>query len=184
MQQMRIQAIEQRQRRLAEQSRLQRERDQRVQAELERDRLRSEMDHLVEQLNAMQSVVKSAEETQQLIAERAKISEKEAMEMAKRASEAEAEMQRIKISHLRAEESKMLLERKVQDAEVLAQRLIQQQQRQQNGNGTSIAQVYQQKILLTIISSVSLHHIDLRLQMANKPNRICPSKMKKTNKMD
>ena len=146
MQQMRIQAIEQRQRRLAEQSRLQRERDQRVQAELERDRLRNEMGHLVEQLNAMQSVVKSAEETQQLIAERARISEQEAMEMAKRANDAEAEVQRIKISHLRAEESKMVLERKVQDAEILAQRLIQQQQQrqQQNGNGGgSIAQVYQ-----------------------------------------
>lgn len=142
VQQMRLQAQEHRHRRLAEQMRLQREREQRAQVERERDRLRAELGHLVEQLTTMQNVVKSAEETQHLVTERARISEKEAHEMAKRATDAEAEVQRIRISHLRAEESKMALERKVQNAETLTQRLIhQQQQRHQqqhaNTNGSN-----------------------------------------------
>jgi merlin len=54
VQQMRIQTQEQRQRRLAEQCKLQREKESRVAAEMERDRLRAELGHMAEQLNTMQ----------------------------------------------------------------------------------------------------------------------------------
>ncbi|CAK5079322.1 unnamed protein product [Meloidogyne enterolobii] len=132
VQQMRIQAQE-----LAEQTRLQREREQRVQAESERDKLRTELGHLAEQLNTMQIVMKNAEESHQLIAERARISEQEVFEMTRRANDAEAEMQRIRHSQLRAEERKLALERKYKDAELLANRLIQQQQQFNNNNSNS-----------------------------------------------
>uniref|UniRef100_A0A183C416 ERM domain-containing protein n=1 Tax=Globodera pallida TaxID=36090 RepID=A0A183C416_GLOPA len=136
-----------------EQTRLHREREQRAQAEQERDRYRVELNHLSEQLSAMQSVIKSAEETQVLIAERARLSEQEAIEQARRASEAEAEAQRAKLSQLRAEETKIVLERKMREAEMVAQRLAlqqqqkqqQQQQQQNNTNGISAATIVQQQ---------------------------------------
>uniref|UniRef100_A0A1I8BNS0 Moesin/ezrin/radixin homolog 1 n=1 Tax=Meloidogyne hapla TaxID=6305 RepID=A0A1I8BNS0_MELHA len=127
-----------RQRRLAEQTRLQREREQRVQAESERDKLRTELGHLAEQLNTMQIVMKNTEESHQLIAERARISEQEVFEMTRRANDAEAEMQRIRRSQLRAEERKLALERKYKDAELLANRLIQQQQFNNNNNSNGV----------------------------------------------
>jgi hypothetical protein len=55
VQQMRLQAQEHRHRRLAEQMRLQREREQRALVERERDRLRAELGHLVEQMTTMQA---------------------------------------------------------------------------------------------------------------------------------
>ena len=81
--------------------------------------------------------MKNAEESHQLIAERARISEQEVFEMTMRAKDAEAEMQRIRHSQLRAEERKLALERKYKDAELLANRLIQQQQQFNNNNSNS-----------------------------------------------
>ena len=46
-------------------------------------------------------MVKNAEEANILIAEKARVSEKEALELSKRASKAEAEVQRIKLSQLK-----------------------------------------------------------------------------------
>ncbi|KAL3073580.1 hypothetical protein niasHS_017147 [Heterodera schachtii] len=156
VQQMKQQADEQRRRRMEEQVRLHREREQRAQAEQERDRYRAELNHLSEQLSAMQNVIRSAEETQVLIAERARLSEQEAIEQARRASEAEAEAQRAKLSQLRAEETKMLLERKMRETEMAAQRMAalqhqqqQKQQQQQNGittPGTATTQQHQQQM--------------------------------------
>ncbi|KAL3090473.1 hypothetical protein niasHT_020733 [Heterodera trifolii] len=152
VQQMKQQADEQRRRRMEEQVRLHREREQRAQAEQERDRYRAEMNHLSEQLSAMQNVIRSAEETQVLIAERARLSEQEAIEQARRANEAEAEAQRAKLSQLRAEETKMMLERKMRETEMAAQRMAalqhqqqQKQQQQQNGITTPGAAIVAQQ---------------------------------------
>lgn len=88
--------------------------------------------------------MKNAEESHQLLAERARISEQEVFEMTRRANDAEAEMQRVRRSNLRAEERKLVLERKYKDAELLANRLIQQQNQQQftNNNVIPLTQVY------------------------------------------
>jgi merlin protein len=56
---------------------------------------------LTEQLTAMQNVMKNSEETHRLIAEKARVSENEALELSKRASEAEAEVQRVKLSQVK-----------------------------------------------------------------------------------
>lgn len=45
-------------------------------------------------------MIKSTEESNKLIAEKARISEKEALELSRRASEAEAEVQRVKLSQV------------------------------------------------------------------------------------
>lgn len=60
------------------------------------------------------------------MAEKARISEEEALVLAKRASEAEAEIQRIRISALRTEEEKVVMERKAREAELIAARMVEE----------------------------------------------------------
>jgi merlin protein len=126
IQQMKAQAQDQRTKRSQEMSRWQKEHEQRIQAELERDRLRQEVEMVNERLNVLEEMLRSTEETNKSIAEKARISEEEAFELSKRANQAEAEVQRIKMSQIEAEEMKIALERKVRDAESLAHRLIQE----------------------------------------------------------
>lgn len=45
-------------------------------------------------------MMKSKDESHKLIAEKARVTEKEALELSKRASEAEAEVQRVKLSQV------------------------------------------------------------------------------------
>lgn len=101
IQQMKIQAKEQRQRRLTEQNKFMKERELRQKAEADRDRYKMEITILTEQVQQMQNVMKNTEETHKLIAEKARVSEKEALELSKRASEAEAEVQRVKLSQMK-----------------------------------------------------------------------------------
>jgi merlin protein len=54
-----------------------------------------------EQLHSMQGAMKRTEETAELLSEKARVSEEEALTLAKRASEAEAECQRIRISQIK-----------------------------------------------------------------------------------
>ncbi|KAI1717283.1 ezrin/radixin/moesin family domain-containing protein [Ditylenchus destructor] len=134
IQQMKIQAKEQRQRRLTEQNKFMKERELRQKAEADRDRYKMEITILTEQVQQMQNVMKNTEETHKLIAEKARVSEKEALELSKRASEAEAEVQRVKLSQMKAEETKMALERKVRDVEMVAHRLMQDNERHNREN--------------------------------------------------
>ncbi|MFH4981461.1 hypothetical protein AB6A40_008170 [Gnathostoma spinigerum] len=129
VQQMKAQAKEQRIRRMQEQNRLTREREQRIQAETERDRYKNEVSVITEKLNSVQEAMRKTEETAQLLAEKARVSEEEALVLSKRASEAEAECQRIKMSHMKAEETKLSLEKKARDAELMAHRLVEESER-------------------------------------------------------
>ncbi|MCP9257627.1 Merlin [Dirofilaria immitis] len=125
VQQMKAQAKEQRIRRIQEQNRLSREREQRIQAETERDRYKNEIAAINEQLRSYEKT----EENAHLMAEKARVSEEEALVLSKRASEAEAECQRMKLSQIKAEETKMSLERKARDAELWAHRLMHESER-------------------------------------------------------
>uniref|UniRef100_A0A914ZVB4 Moesin/ezrin/radixin homolog 1 n=2 Tax=Parascaris univalens TaxID=6257 RepID=A0A914ZVB4_PARUN len=129
VQQMKAQAKEQRIRRMQEQNRLAREREQRIQAETDRDRYKNEFNAANEELCNLKEAMKKTEETAQLLAEKARVSEEEALVLSKRASEAEAECQRMKISQIKSEETKMSLERKARDAELVAHRLLQETER-------------------------------------------------------
>lgn len=51
---------------------------------------------------SFKEAMKKTEETAQLLAEKARVSEEEALVLSKRASEAEAECQRMKISQIKA----------------------------------------------------------------------------------
>lgn len=69
--------------------------------------------------------MREKDESNKLIDEKARVYEKEALELSKRASEAEAEVQRIKMSQIQAEETKIALERKVRETELMTHRLMQ-----------------------------------------------------------
>lgn len=128
VQQMKLQAQEARSKKQQELQKWQKEREQRLQAEVERDRIKNEMEMVNNKLMMLENMMRTTEETSKLIAEKAKISEEEAWELSKRASQAEAEVQRVKMSQIEAEETKIALQRKVRDAELLAHRLMQENQ--------------------------------------------------------
>lgn len=93
VQQMKIQAKEQRQKRMTEQQKLSRERERRIQAENERDKYKHEVTFMSEQIVSMQEMIKNSDENHRLTTEKL---EQETLAYSKRASEAEAEVQRVK----------------------------------------------------------------------------------------
>lgn len=129
IQQMKEQAKDERLRRQTEHNQLKREKEDRENLERERESLVQENEHLRSQLEALTDAMKRTEETAELLAEKARISEEEALVLAKRASEAEAETQRIKISAIKSEEEKILIERKAREAELIANRVLEESER-------------------------------------------------------
>ncbi|TKR78360.1 hypothetical protein L596_019172 [Steinernema carpocapsae] len=142
VQQMKAQAKEARERKTEEQRKLDTEREQRQAAEMERDRYKAEVALITEQLNSMQDSKRRTEENADLMAEKARVTEEEAIALNKRASEAEAEVQRYKMNQIKAEEMKMALERKVRDAELFSYRLMQDAERRNRE-----AQLYRRQVL-------------------------------------
>lgn len=91
--------------------------------------MRACVQHTHAQLDANNVLLAAAEhsmmrtnEMASLLAEKAKISEEEALVLAKRASEAEAEIQRVKLTAYQTEEAKMQMERRVREAELFVDR--------------------------------------------------------------
>lgn len=78
-----------------------------------------------------------SEETADLLAEKAQITEEEAKLLAQKAAEAEQEMQRIKATAIRTEEEKRLMEQKVLEAEVLALKMAEESERRSEGGSYS-----------------------------------------------
>ncbi|KRX76958.1 Merlin [Trichinella sp. T6] len=110
----------------AEKQKLEKEQERRVQAEKERDRMQQELTKLKEQIAAAQEALKRSEETADLLAEKAQISEEEAFVLTKRAADAEAEIQRMRIAAIRNEEEKYSMERKAREAELIAARMVEE----------------------------------------------------------
>lgn len=79
-----------------------------------------------------------SEETADLLAEKAQITEEEAKLLAQKAAEAEQEMQRIKATAIRTEEEKRLMEQKVLEAEVLALKMAEESERRSEGGGWGV----------------------------------------------
>ncbi|CAD5221821.1 unnamed protein product [Bursaphelenchus xylophilus] len=97
VQQMKIQAKEQRQKRLAEQAKFMKEKERRIQAETERDKYKNEVAFMSEQLATMQDFIKTSDESHRLTTEKL---EQETLAYSKRCSEAEAEVQRVMLSKM------------------------------------------------------------------------------------
>lgn len=126
---MKAQAREEKTRRQLERARLLREKELREEAEKERAALEFQLMRAQEEAHVTQEALRRNEETTELLTEKARLAEEEAMLLSQKAAEAEAEIQRVKISAIKTEEEKHVIERKAQEAELLATRIVQESDR-------------------------------------------------------
>lgn len=69
------------------------------------------------------------EQTADLLAEKAQIAEEEAKLLAQKAAEAETEMQRIKVTAIRGQEERRLMEQKMLEAKMVALKMAEESER-------------------------------------------------------
>lgn len=129
VQQMKAQAQEEKQRRHIERSKLALEKHLREEAERDKAELEEQLFRYQEEARIANNALRQAEETAKLFAEKAQLVEEEAMLLTRKAAEAEAEIQRIKISVIKTEEEKLFMEQKVLEAELIACRMVDESER-------------------------------------------------------
>lgn len=146
VQQMKAQAREEKQRRQIERSKLAREKQLRwtdicnlflfmyltnfvsFREELEREKcaLEQRLIQYQEEVRIAKEALQRSEEAADLLAEKSMIAEQEAMLLQQKATEAENELQRIKLSVIKTEEEKLLMENKAREAEHMVSRLVEE----------------------------------------------------------
>ncbi|XP_074641113.1 merlin-like [Tubulanus polymorphus] len=124
IQQMKLQAKEEKARKQVERSKLAKEKELREQAVRDKENLERRMQQMQEEMRLGQEALMRSEETAELLAEKARIAEEEAMLLTQKAAEAEAETQRMKIAALKTEEEKMVMEHRAREAEMIAARMV------------------------------------------------------------
>uniref|UniRef100_A0A8C4F2D4 Merlin n=1 Tax=Dicentrarchus labrax TaxID=13489 RepID=A0A8C4F2D4_DICLA len=129
VQQMKAQAREERARKQVERQRLQREKQLREEAERARDELERRLMQLQDEAHMANEALLRSEQTADLLAEKAQIAEEEAKLLAQKAAEAETEMQRIKVTAIRGQEERRLMEQKMLEAEMLALKMAEESER-------------------------------------------------------
>ncbi|XP_064619967.1 merlin-like isoform X2 [Lineus longissimus] len=129
IQQMKAQAKEEKGRKQVERDKLAREKELKEEAVKEKEELQRKLNHLQDELRLGQDALRRSEETAELLHEKARIAEEEAMLLNQKSSEAEAEVQRMKISAMKIEEEKLLMEQRAHDAEMLAARIVEDSER-------------------------------------------------------
>uniref|UniRef100_A0A8C6PN52 NF2, moesin-ezrin-radixin like (MERLIN) tumor suppressor n=1 Tax=Nothobranchius furzeri TaxID=105023 RepID=A0A8C6PN52_NOTFU len=121
IQQLKAQAKKERARKqVAEWQRLQREKKLRKEAERARAEMERKLIQLQEEAHMASEALLRSEQTADLLAEKAQIAEEEAKLLAQKAAEVETEMQRIKVTAMRGQEERRLMEQKMLEAEMRA----------------------------------------------------------------
>nr|XP_015816038.2 NF2, moesin-ezrin-radixin like (MERLIN) tumor suppressor a isoform X1 [Nothobranchius furzeri] len=120
IQQLKAQAKKERARKQAEWQRLQREKKLRKEAERARAEMERKLIQLQEEAHMASEALLRSEQTADLLAEKAQIAEEEAKLLAQKAAEVETEMQRIKVTAMRGQEERRLMEQKMLEAEMRA----------------------------------------------------------------
>uniref|UniRef100_A0A1A8F038 Neurofibromin 2a (Merlin) n=1 Tax=Nothobranchius korthausae TaxID=1143690 RepID=A0A1A8F038_9TELE len=120
IQQLKSQAKKERARKQAEWQRLQREKKLRKEAERARAEMERKLLQLQEEAHLANEALLRSEQTADLLAEKAQIAEEEAKLLAQKAAEVETEMQRIKVTAMRGQEERRLMEQKMLEAEMRA----------------------------------------------------------------
>jgi len=110
VQQMKVQAKEEKLRRQIERSKLAREKQLREEAEREKMAMEKSIAQYQEELRLAKEALQRSEESAELLAEKSMVAEHEAMLLQQKASKAETELQRVKV---RSEEERHVMERKV-----------------------------------------------------------------------
>ncbi|XP_071391448.1 NF2, moesin-ezrin-radixin like (MERLIN) tumor suppressor a isoform X2 [Centroberyx affinis] len=114
---------------LVERQRLEREKQLREEAERARDELERRLMQLQDEAHMANEALLRSEQTADLLAEKAQIAEEEAKLLAQKAAEAETEMQRIKVTAIRGQEERRLMEQKMLEAEMLALKMAEESER-------------------------------------------------------
>lgn len=184
LQQMKAQAKEEKTRRQLERSRFLREKELREEAEKEKSALEQRLLQFQEEACGVQEALRRSEETAELLAEKARVAEEEAMLLSQKAAEAEAEIQRIKINAIKTEEEKHLMQRKAEEAELLATSLAEETDRRAKETEQLKEELYSSKIsekqLLYILKKLNhvsnenlvAHHLHTPSQSNNQPTII------------
>lgn len=142
IQQMKAHAREEKARRLLDRSRLAREKQLKEEAMREKEELERKLMALQEEMRAAQEALMRSEESADLLAEKARIAEEEALLLTRKSAEAEAEVQRIKISAMKTEEQRMLMECRAREAEMMAATLL-----EDSGRRASQAEQLKQEVI-------------------------------------
>lgn len=129
IQQMKSQAREEKARKQLDRTRLAREKQLREEAVREKEEMERRMLHLQEEVRIAQDSLMRSEETAELLAEKVKVLDEESKLLTQKAAEAESEVHRIKISAIKTEEERMIMERRMRDAELIATKLVEDSER-------------------------------------------------------
>ncbi|KAL8614045.1 hypothetical protein ACOMHN_023280 [Nucella lapillus] len=129
IQQMKSQAREEKARKQLDRTRLAREKQLREEAVREKEDLERRMLHLQDEVRLAQDSLMRSEETAELLAEKVKVLDEESKLLTQKASEAETEVHRIKISAIKTEEERMLMEHRMREAELIATKLVEDSER-------------------------------------------------------
>ncbi|KAL3858190.1 hypothetical protein ACJMK2_012794 [Sinanodonta woodiana] len=129
VQQMKAQAREEKTRKQRERARLAKEKQLKEEALREKVELERKLALLQDEVRIAQENLVRSEETAELLAEKARIAQEEASLLAQKAAEAETEIQRIRLSAIKTEEERVLMEYRARDAEMIASRLLEDSER-------------------------------------------------------
>lgn len=124
VQQMKAQAKEQRIKRQQEKAKFVREQEIRAILQQEKDALLGRVRQLELELELTRESLKRSEETAELLNQKAELVEEENQLLREKTAEAEAEMGRAKITVIKTEEEKIMVEKRAKDAELLASRIL------------------------------------------------------------
>jgi len=131
VQQMKAQAKEEKLRRQIERSKLAREKQLREEVEREKAALETRLIQYQEEVRLAKEALQRSEESAELLAEKSMVAEQEAMLLQQKASEADAEVQRIKLTVIKSEEDRMAMERKARDTELIVSRMAEEAEQRQ-----------------------------------------------------
>merc|ERR1719245_26842 len=132
VQQMKVQAKEEKLRRQIERSKLAREKQLREELEREKAALEQRLIQYQEELRIANESLQQSNESADLLAEKSMLAEQEAMLLQQKASEAENEVQRIKLTVIQTEEEKKAIEDKARETEQLVKRYYDEAERRRN----------------------------------------------------
>ena len=132
VQQMKAQAKEEKHRRQIERSKLAREKQLREDLERDKAALEQRLIQYQEELRIANESLQQSNESADLLAEKSMLAEQEAMLLQQKASEAENEVQRIKLTVIQTEEEKKAIEDKARETEQLVKRYYEEAERRRN----------------------------------------------------
>nr|XP_039267928.1 merlin-like [Styela clava] len=123
IQQMKSQAQEEKARKQMERARLLREKDEREKILMEKEELERKLKEMQDESKAALDALSRSEETAELLAEKAKVAEEEAMLLKRKANHSEQEMQRVKTEFAKTQEANIQLQQKLQNYDLMTHQL-------------------------------------------------------------